>query len=344
MGGVLRPMDCCRSQVPPGRRRLPGRIRRSLERASVRLSSDAVKIIGLRLERVAIIARRHVPVSSRPCLFFFFFLTGCKGVRILFNRVVLLLYYRQHTSEHLPIPLLVLYTRSCPPTHENMRNRNIILDSLADQALLLMILPVPRLQQNTPPAPPPPTLSVLFRYRSCCWPLFILGDDVDTIGSSSRSSSLARSSSLVRSLLLARSSSLARASSLARSSSVVPVQPRSLDSLLDLELVWNRQRGGKGSLRVGEVVDALAGPQSQVTLLEISGGARCFLDDGGANKQGECLSLLIFVSQMAISSGGRYTTRLSFPIYHATEISFRTVVSKCLTSVDATRVRRYLYA
>ena len=48
------------------------------------------------------------------------------------------------------------------------------------------------------------------------------------------------------------------------SSSFTHVQPRSLNTLLDLELVWSRQRGGKGSLRVREVVDALAGPQSQV--------------------------------------------------------------------------------
>ena len=40
---------------------------------------------------------------------------------------------------------------------------------------------------------------------------------------------------------------------------------RSLESLMNLELVWNRQRGGRGSLTVGEVMDALAGPQSQVS-------------------------------------------------------------------------------
>lgn len=40
--------------------------------------------------------------------------------------------------------------------------------------------------------------------------------------------------------------------------------PRSLQTVLELELVWNRQRGGKGSLRVGEVIDALAGKDSQV--------------------------------------------------------------------------------
>eukprot|EP00904_Undaria_pinnatifida_P006467 jgi/Undpi1/2950/HiC_scaffold_14.g06327.m1 len=47
-------------------------------------------------------------------------------------------------------------------------------------------------------------------------------------------------------------------------SSSAHAQSRSLDTLLELELVWNRQRGGKGSLRVREVVDALAGAQSQV--------------------------------------------------------------------------------
>ncbi|CAM9173245.1 unnamed protein product, partial [Laminaria digitata] len=56
----------------------------------------------------------------------------------------------------------------------------------------------------------------------------------------------------------------ARSSPKMASSSFVHVQPRSLNTLLDLELVWSRQRGGKGSLRVREVVDALAGPQSQV--------------------------------------------------------------------------------
>ncbi|CAM9830483.1 unnamed protein product, partial [Hapterophycus canaliculatus] len=42
------------------------------------------------------------------------------------------------------------------------------------------------------------------------------------------------------------------------------VGARSLQSVLDLELVWNRQRGGKGSLRLGEVIEALGGIESQV--------------------------------------------------------------------------------
>ncbi|CAM9994371.1 unnamed protein product, partial [Ectocarpus sp. 8 AP-2014] len=40
--------------------------------------------------------------------------------------------------------------------------------------------------------------------------------------------------------------------------------PISLKGLLDLELVWNRQRGRKGSLRLGEVIEAIAGIDSQV--------------------------------------------------------------------------------
>ncbi|CAM9526725.1 unnamed protein product [Pylaiella littoralis] len=38
----------------------------------------------------------------------------------------------------------------------------------------------------------------------------------------------------------------------------------SLNALLGLELVWNRHRGGKGSLRVGQITDVLAGMDSQV--------------------------------------------------------------------------------
>ncbi|CAN0270395.1 unnamed protein product, partial [Ectocarpus sp. 8 AP-2014] len=40
--------------------------------------------------------------------------------------------------------------------------------------------------------------------------------------------------------------------------------PISLKDLLDLELVWNRQRGRKGSLRLGEVIEAIAGIDSQI--------------------------------------------------------------------------------
>ncbi|CAM9625490.1 unnamed protein product [Ectocarpus fasciculatus] len=40
--------------------------------------------------------------------------------------------------------------------------------------------------------------------------------------------------------------------------------PISLKALLDVELVWNRQRGRKGSLRLGEVIEAIAGIDSQV--------------------------------------------------------------------------------
>ncbi|CAN0373609.1 unnamed protein product [Ectocarpus sp. 12 AP-2014] len=40
--------------------------------------------------------------------------------------------------------------------------------------------------------------------------------------------------------------------------------PISLKGLLDLELVWNRQRGRKGSLRLGEVIEAIAGIDSQI--------------------------------------------------------------------------------
>lgn len=58
------------------------------------------------------------------------------------------------------------------------------------------------------------------------------------------------------------------------SSSKVRSQPRSLETLVKMELVWNRQRGGKGSLRVGEVVDALAGPQSQVNCSIFRGAGR----------------------------------------------------------------------
>lgn len=61
------------------------------------------------------------------------------------------------------------------------------------------------------------------------------------------------------------------------SSSKVRPQPRSLETLVKMELVWNRQRGGKGSLRVGEVVDALAGPQSQVNCLYLGGQGRVVL-------------------------------------------------------------------
>lgn len=42
------------------------------------------------------------------------------------------------------------------------------------------------------------------------------------------------------------------------------VQYRSLKSLGNLQLVWNRRGGGSSSLRVAELVDALAGLQSQV--------------------------------------------------------------------------------
>ncbi|CAM9990199.1 unnamed protein product, partial [Ectocarpus sp. 6 AP-2014] len=40
--------------------------------------------------------------------------------------------------------------------------------------------------------------------------------------------------------------------------------PTSLKGVLDLELVWNRQRGQKGSLRLGEVIEAIAGIDSQI--------------------------------------------------------------------------------
>lgn len=49
-------------------------------------------------------------------------------------------------------------------------------------------------------------------------------------------------------------------------------RPGTLKALLDLELVWNRQRGGKGSLRVGQVTDARAGMDSQVRTVGVGRG------------------------------------------------------------------------
>lgn len=55
-----------------------------------------------------------------------------------------------------------------------------------------------------------------------------------------------------------------------RSESMVRVHQRAISSLLDLELVWNRQRGGRGRLKLSDVVDAVSGPQSQVRAARVA--------------------------------------------------------------------------